>query len=128
MGFTWRHKFHWGSTPNRFTVIRLKKFFTVCVDLVFGSKCVQFREIYLLQCGTIINTFWVDVGPTQNYWKRFQWYPRIRTVARFTSKCWKPWPQQHNILQHVNSVALQSALYFWRINYVQNSLKTNLYL
>ena len=37
-----------------------KKIFTVCVDLVFGSKCVQFREICLLQCSTIINTFWVD--------------------------------------------------------------------
>ena len=33
-----------------------EKIFTVCVDLVFGSKCVQFREICLLQC----NTFWVD--------------------------------------------------------------------
>ena len=49
-----------GSTPNRYTVIRLKKNFTVCVDLVFGGKCVQFREICLLQCSTIINTFWVD--------------------------------------------------------------------
>ena len=49
-----------GSTPNRYTVIRLKKIFTECVDLVFGSKCVQFREICMLQCSTIINTFWVD--------------------------------------------------------------------
>ena len=59
-GFTRCHKFHLGSTPNRYTVIRLKKNFTVCVDLVFGSKYVQFREICLLQCSTIINTFWVD--------------------------------------------------------------------
>ena len=36
------------------------KIFTVCVDLVFGNKCVQFREICLLQCNAIINTFWVD--------------------------------------------------------------------
>ena len=53
LGFTWRHKFHWGSTRNRYTVIRLKKMFTLCVDLVFGSKCVQFREICFLQCSTI---------------------------------------------------------------------------
>ena len=60
--YSWvsRHKFHWGLTPNRYTVIRLKKIFAVCVDLVFGSKCVQFHEICLLQCSTIINTFWVD--------------------------------------------------------------------
>ena len=50
----------WGSTPNRYTVIRLKKIFTVSVDLVFGSKYVQFLEICLLQCSTITNTFWVD--------------------------------------------------------------------
>ena len=37
-----------------------EKIFAVCVDLVFGSKCVQFRKICLLQCNTIINTFWVD--------------------------------------------------------------------
>ena len=37
-----------------------EKIFAVCVDLVFGSKCVQFREICLLQCSTIINTIWVD--------------------------------------------------------------------
>ena len=30
------------STPNRYTVIRLKKIFTVCVDLLFGRKCVLF--------------------------------------------------------------------------------------
>ena len=60
LGFTWRHKFHWRSTPNRYTVIGGKQFFTVCVELVFGSKYVQFREICLLQCSKIINTFWVD--------------------------------------------------------------------
>ena len=49
-----------GQLPNRYTVISLKKIFTVCVDLVFGSKCVQFREICLLQCSTIINIFWID--------------------------------------------------------------------
>ena len=37
-----------------------KKILNLCVDLVFGSKCVQFCEICLLQCSTIINTFWAD--------------------------------------------------------------------
>ena len=60
LGFTWHHKCHWESTLNRYTFIRLEKIFTVCVDLVFGNKCVQFREICLLQSSTIINTFWVD--------------------------------------------------------------------
>ena len=32
----------------------------VCVDLLFGSKYVQFRELCSLQYSIIINTFWVD--------------------------------------------------------------------
>ena len=77
LGFMWRHKFHWGSTPNRYTVIRLKKIFIICVDLVFGSKCVQFREIWLLQCSTIINTFWVD--PHSELLKKVPVKPKNKT-------------------------------------------------
>ena len=38
----------------------VEKIFTIRVDLVFGSKYVQFREICLLQGSLIINTFWID--------------------------------------------------------------------
>ena len=60
LGFTWRHKFLWGSTLNRCTVIGGKQFFTVCVELVFGSKYMQFREISSLQYSIIIHTCWID--------------------------------------------------------------------
>ena len=38
----------------------MEKIFAIRVDLVFGSKYEQFREICLLQGSLIINTFWAD--------------------------------------------------------------------
>ena len=54
LGFYVTHKCHWGSTPNRYTVIG------EMVELLSGSKYVQFREICSLQYSIIINTFWAD--------------------------------------------------------------------
>ena len=55
-----RDVIHFTGVNSKSIHCHQKKIFTVCVDRVFGSKCVQFREICLLQCSTIINTFWVD--------------------------------------------------------------------
>ena len=69
-GYSWNYHYSWVSRDViNFTGVNFKsihchqteKIFTVCVDLVFGSKYVQFREICLLQCSTIINTIWVDL-------------------------------------------------------------------
>ena len=52
---------------------------TVCVDLVFDSKYVQFREICSLQCSTIINTF-CGVDPHSELLKKIPVKPKNTEV------------------------------------------------
>ena len=75
LGFTWRHKFHWESTPNRYTVIRLKKFPLYGLTLCLAANVCNFVRF---ACSSAVqSSIHFGLTPTQNYWKRFQWNPRI---------------------------------------------------
>ena len=75
LGFTWRHKFYWGSTLNRYTVIGLKKISLYVLTLCLAANMCNF--VRFACSSTIQSSIHFGLTPTQNYWKRFQWNPRI---------------------------------------------------
>ena len=102
----WRHKFHWGSTLNRYTVIRLKKILLTLYVLTLSLATNVCNFVRFACSSAVQSSIHFGLTPTQNYWKRFQWNPRIQPECLLVKNAIAKW--RINVLEYFNSKPLTS--------------------